>query len=319
VSPTQLEDFGECPQKFLFKHLLGVYDIDDPEREVQIHHREKGTLDHRILERFYRDLDSETIAAAAAALPRLDEALATRLESFIDVAFDEFEEEYPPFNRAVRDIERRATKRILRNFLVADLGELAAAGLVPRHFEYRFGPKYAERGNVAHPESFTVEAEGVTIRVDGSIDRIDSDGEHFRIVDYKSGKALRHKELAKKIDRGVRMQLALYAMAVARFFGVEAAQVAGAIKPLVVSADVKATTFAFALAEKEGALVETIALFIRSMLAGRFPAFPNERDDDFNSCKYCPVNHSCRTKHDVDERYAVQAHRDPRTLLSESR
>ena len=45
------------------------------------------------------------------------------------------------------------------------------------------------------------------------------------------------------------------------------------------------------------------------------PAFPNE-DDEFNSCKYCPVNHSCRTKHDLDERYAMQQQRDPRTLLS---
>ncbi|HWW61906.1 MAG TPA: PD-(D/E)XK nuclease family protein, partial [Thermoanaerobaculia bacterium] len=54
VTPTQLEDFGECPQKFLLKHILGVTDIDDPERELQIHHRDKGTIDHRILERFYR-------------------------------------------------------------------------------------------------------------------------------------------------------------------------------------------------------------------------------------------------------------------------
>ena len=56
-------------------------------------------------------------------------------------------------------------------------------------------------------------------------------------------------------------------------------------------------------------------LFVAAMLRGAFPAFPNDRDDDFNSCKYCPVNHSCRTKHDEAERYAVTRMNDPRTLL----
>src|SRR5205085_3932074 len=50
VSPTHLEDFGECPQKFLLERILGVDDLDDPERELQINHRDKGSIDHRILE-----------------------------------------------------------------------------------------------------------------------------------------------------------------------------------------------------------------------------------------------------------------------------
>ena len=53
-SNTQLEDFGECPQKFFFKHILHVEEYDDPDRELQMHHREKGKLDHTILERFYK-------------------------------------------------------------------------------------------------------------------------------------------------------------------------------------------------------------------------------------------------------------------------
>jgi hypothetical protein len=63
--------------------------------------------------------------------------------------------------------------------------------------------------------------------------------------------------------------------------------------------------------------VETLSIFVRAILGGVFPAFPNERDEDFNSCKYCPVNHSCRIKHDADQRYAVQQHKDPRTLLQD--
>jgi hypothetical protein len=318
VSPTQLEDFGECPQKFLLKHLLGVTELDAPEREVQIHHREKGSIDHRILEGFYRNVSEGDLAEAAASLPQLPEPLAARLDVLIDQQFDAHEADVPPFNRTVRDIERRATKRILREFVLNDLADLDAQELVPRWFEYRFGSR-PRRGDPTrpndHPEPFVINAGGMAVRVEGTIDRIDMnrDATKARIVDYKSGKALRHLNLADKIDRGVRLQLALYAMAVAEFFACPPEQISGAIKPIV--AEGKPAKFAFALHEKRDGLLETLEIFARAILDGAFPAFPNDNDAEFNSCKYCPVNHSCRTRHDLDERYAVQQQKDPRTLL----
>ncbi|HEX2831701.1 MAG TPA: PD-(D/E)XK nuclease family protein [Thermoanaerobaculia bacterium] len=313
LSPTQLEDFGECPQKFLLKHILRVEDIEDPERALQIHHRDKGTIDHQILERFYRHTTEEQLHAAAAALPRLPEEMIERLEALVDAGFDEHEQQYPPFNRTVRDIERRATKRILREFVSADIADLAAQELMPRWFEYRFGRKHKEAN---HPEPFVVDTGVMQVRVEGTVDRIDVGPERFRIVDYKSGKAGRHANLSDKIDRGVRLQLALYAMAVTEFFAADPASVSGTIKPLVAG-DVKAEKFAFALHEKRETLLETLRIFMRAIAGGAFPAFPNENDLEFNSCKYCPVNHSCRTKHDADERYALQQKSDPRTLLNE--
>ncbi|HYI08918.1 MAG TPA: PD-(D/E)XK nuclease family protein [Thermoanaerobaculia bacterium] len=314
LSPTQLEDFGECPQKFFFKHILGAVDIDQPERELQIHPREKGTADHEVLERFYRAMSEDDIARAAAALPKLPDDVAARLDGIIDDAFVKLAETVPPFNHTIRDIERRATKRLLREFLAHDLTDLAEEGLVPRWFEYRFGAVRRGRGESDHPEPFVVHAGGVPVKVEGTVDRIDQGVDRYRIVDYKSGKALRHSGLADKIDRGVRLQLALYAMAVTEFFGADPAHVTATIKPLVVN-DLKLEKFAFALHEKRDALLQTLEIFMRAILGGEFPAFPNE-NDDFNSCKYCPVNHSCRTRHDLDESYAVRQFRDPRTLLS---
>ncbi|MEO8033363.1 MAG: PD-(D/E)XK nuclease family protein, partial [Acidobacteriota bacterium] len=311
VSPTQLEDFGECPQKFLLKHLLGVRDLEDPEREVQINARDKGSLDHRILERFYRQLRVEELDVARHTLPRLPAALTERLEAAIDEEFDAMEAEAPAFNATVRGIERRAARRNLRDFVALDLSDLLEKGLRPRFFEYKFGPKYQA---AEHPGSFIVQTRGLPLRVDGSIDRIDTDGRHFRIVDYKSGKALRHQNLGKKLDRGVRLQLALYAMAVAEFFDAPVANVSGTIKPLISGSPGR---FEFELGEKQVALTETLDIFVAAISSGIFPAFPNEgeRTDDFDSCKYCPVNHSCRTRHDLDEKVAIRAARDPRTLL----
>ena len=303
ISPTQLEDFGECPQKFLLKHLLGVRDYDDPDRELQMHPREKGKLDHTILERFYKSVD---------VLPPPD--LRERIDAIIEAAFDEEEARVPAFNRVMRHIERKATKRNLYAFLADDIADLLASDLRPKHFEYKFGPKYAKRGAVDHPEPFVITTHDVAIRVEGSIDRIDEGPNSMRIVDYKSGKALRHVQLAEKIDRGVRLQLALYAMAVAEFFGRPA--ISGAIKPLIVR-DTDPKKLRFQLSESEPRLRETLDLFVKSMLRGAFPAFPNDEDKEknFNACKYCPVNHSCRTRHSDAERRIVLPQKDPRTLL----
>jgi len=287
-SPTALEDFGECPQKFLMKYLLGAFDVDDPERELQIHHREKGSIDHRILETFYRSLTDDDYVRASESLPEVPRELIARLERAIDAEFDRCESDAPAFNQNIRAIERRATKRILRDFIARDLTDIFETNFRPQQFEYKF-----ERGR---------------------IDRIDMDGERIRIIDYKSGKALRHVNLAEKIDRGVRLQLAVYANAIAEAFHTDPANVIGVIRP-VASGEAKPASFTFNLGQKRAALQETLGIFSRAIASGRFPAFPNEKD--FNSCKYCPVNHSCRTKHDAEEKYAVSQLHHPRTLLQQ--
>jgi len=314
VSPTQLEDFGECPQKFFFKHILGVRDVDDPEHELQLNARDKGKLDHGILERLYKTLTDDDYARAAAALPQLDDVIGNRLDTLVDQAFADIASNIPPFNPTMREIERTATKRILREFVAHDLADLESNGFRPKHFEYRFG-KTRYSAVPDHPEPFVMGvADGVDLRVDGTIDRVDAGADGYRIIDYKGGKATRHKDLGKKIDRGVRLQLALYAMAVSQFFDADAAKVRGAIKPLVTS-DTNATRFAFELSEKEAELRTTLNLFVSSIIDGVFPAFPADDDADFNACKYCPVNHSCRTKHDFAEKYLITRHNEPRTLL----
>ncbi len=331
VSPTQLEDFGECPQKFLLKVILKVESVEDPDRELQINPRDKGSLDHRILENFYRGMSDDDLAEAEAQLPQLPVALVSRLEAAIDAEFDRLDATAPPFNRNVRAIERRATRRILRDFVVRDLADLAENGLRPRWFEYSFGDKYQRReGGATHPEPFVVTAAGIPISIEGQIDRIDVGGHevnletskprdlatsvHFRIVDYKSGKAIRHVKLADKIDRGVRLQLALYAMAVAQFFGISETAIRGTIKPLVTG-DQKLASYGFDLATHVDGVRATLEIFASSIARGFFPAYPDDRD--FISCKYCPVNHSCRTKHDAEEARAVRQSKDPRTLLGE--
>jgi len=284
LSPTELENFGECPQKFLLKRMFGVRDHDDPDRELQMHHREKGKLDHRILERFYRSMDT---------FPPRD--VRAQLDRIVDELFDEEETRVPAFNRVMRAIERRATKRSLLAFITDDVADLEASQLRPKYFEYKFGP-----------EPFVIGDHAVPIAVKGVVDRIDAGANTLRIIDYKSGTAKRYKKLEERIALGTRLQLPLYAIAVSRLL--EAANVSGEIKPLV--ADEKQEKMRFELADIEQRLNQTVDLFVASMRRGFFPAYPEE-----DACKYCPVSSSCRTKHSDAEQRTLSKFESPRDLL----
>ncbi len=89
----------------------------------------------------------------------------------------------------------------------------------------------------------------------------------------------------------------------------------GAIKPIAGTS--KLSDYSFELADHESRLRETLALFVEAIQRGDFPAFPNEKDSDYNACKYCPVNHSCRTRHDADEKRSVLRASEPRALFEE--
>ena len=309
ISPTHLEDFGECPQKFLLRRLLGVEDLEDPDLELQTERRDKGNADHTVLEQFYRGLTSEELERAAVTLPVLDPEIAARLDGLVDATYDALEAEKPPFNRALRAIERRGTKRLLRRFVAADIADLTEQGLEPAFFEYSFGTQ--RRGTPDREEAFALDASGVRLSITGIIDRIDRGGNRHRVVDYKSGKALRQLNLSEKIGRGVRLQLALYAMAIAGFFDLDPAQVSGTIKPIVPGEGPR--KYAFELSEHADGLRATLDSFVSAILGGNFPAYP-----DRDWCTYCPVGHSCRTHHDQLEKREVLRAGDARALLRET-
>ena len=296
IAPTALDHFGECPQRFFFRTILDVRELEDPEHELQIDLRKKGTLDHRILERFYRQLPADWISGGVTgSVPRLGPRVAGSLDEIIEAEFDRFDRENPPVNPTFRRIEKRLTRETLHEFVAADMADLSRSDYQPAHFEYRFGTSDTY-GPPDHPEAVVVSAGDHPIRVYGSVDRIDrkSDGT-LRVVDYKSGKAARFHNLARLIDQGRHLQLAFYALAIEQIFSVTGSRVEAMIKPI---ADPRSGSekFSFRLWERKDSLRETLELFSRSIVAGRFPALPSK-----DNCKYCPATLSCRSKHDADD------------------
>ena len=301
ISPTYLEDFGECPQKFLFRRLLRADELDDPEHEPQINYLDKGRLDHRILERFYREGHEEIGQIIEAGSPMLTPLLKNSLSIIVEEEFQRFDRESPPFNPTIRRLEQSLTESNLERFIGTDLVELMESGFRPIHYEYSFGTD--RHGPAPYPSPIPLQVADIEMSLKGTIDRIDRAGaadspvQRLRVVDYKSGKAGRHTSLSKKLEEGLRLQLALYALAAEEIFQLTASRISGTIKPLGMTGKQNLGRFGFELAEQKENLLKNLQLFVESMTAGLFPALPSEE-----SCRYCPMNHSCRTMYDPEER-----------------
>lgn len=300
LSPSNLEWFGECPHRFLYSRILGIDDLGEPEDAMQIEQRQKGSLDHAILQRFYE----EVFAGKPDVAPQWSQDLAGRLSKTIDESFDEFDATHPAANPPLRKMERAMTHAKLAAFVAADLEALRSAGLVPRHFEHQFGDPSSESGRIP------IGIGGVVLPMHGFIDRIDAgvEGERRRIVDYKSGKAGKQRELAKKIDAGQSLQLALYAIAIAQLFELGDERVSGRILPLDLP-ESKDRDFGFELAEKRVELEKILPLFMDAMRSGVYPTFIGEW------CKYCALVPHCRTKYSPEEQTITSQHDNARAML----
>lgn len=308
VSPTSLEDFGDCPHKFFVGRLLGISELADPDNEPQMHVRDKGTLDHSVLEKFYRGAPALE-QLKHPELPRLSETGRKRLRQIVAEVFDEFDKRRPPFNETIRRIERSISLAGLERFLGRDLQDLFDAGLRPSHLEYAFGTD--REGPPDYPDPVPLHAGDLEFAIRGRIDRIDAaeDGRR-RIVDYKSYASKKYLDIALQVATGRRIQLALYAMAIQTIFGLPDEALSGVIKG--IRGETKLEKLSFGLAECKEELLRTLETFAVAITRGQFPAFP-----EAESCKYCAVNFACRSKYDAEEQRALAEYENALELIRE--
>lgn len=191
TSATALQAWAECPHAYLMQHLLGVEVIEDAERKLEIDPLDRGTLIHRILQRFV----TEQIAADGAAPwtgPALQQLLATAESVFADY------ERRGVTGRPM--FWRRDRARILSDltrFAAEDDGR-------PLATELRFD-------DVDYPLP-----DGRTVRFRGFIDRIDDTGPgSARVTDYKTGSTSGYSGLCAEDphQHGTHLQLAVYGTA----------------------------------------------------------------------------------------------------------
>jgi RecB family exonuclease len=264
VSAHQLEDHATCAFRTLGKRLLRI-EIDDRD-DAELGARERGTLLHRCLERFFRRLRDEGLLP----LRGLPEEIALLREVAAE-EMDAFAQEEYVGHRALWELKRAELLETLVSVIESD------REAQPVELERRFG--------FDDPESWPALRIG-DVHVRGIVDRIDRlpDGT-LLVLDYKSG---RKETLAAKLKPEVLLapefQLALYAEMLrqrepaarvdAAYFSLKDAQRTKSLRANGI--DLDALPLAQAVQER-----------VAKMRAGRFEARPL-------SCDYCQLKPACR-------------------------
>jgi RecB family exonuclease len=274
LSPTSLEHYGACGFRYFLGSVLRLRGVEEPEEAETIGAAERGTLVHRVLERFFSQQRDDGRPAPG------ERWTGTDLEALIGI----FEEEYGHLRELGRagldvyaDFDRRQLRADLAAFIEADNDFRVDTGAVPSEFELRLPPTPV--GDV---------------QLSGFVDRIDRspDGRKAWVIDYKTGSSSPYEKAddGDPFAGGTKLQLPVYVLAAAGADEVEALY-------WFVSRRAEFKRIPYEDTPENRQRFEATLQAIRAgQRAGAFPAVPGDEDDfygGFTNCKYCDFDRLC--------------------------
>ena len=294
VSPTSLESWATCPFRYLLQRVLRVREVERPEATDRIGPLERGSLVHKVLAEFLDGVEPRTEPDQP-----WDDAERGLLLAIGERYCNEAESEGLTGRPLLWKLDRRRILRELERFLDTDEEIRRALGVVPRasarELAFGFG------GDSGAPAAITL-ADGRVVRFHGFIDRVDQgpSGSPIVVFDYKTG---RPEDPTKGLERGNKLQLPVYALAMA-------------------GDDRKADVHAYYWSTREfdmGALAgikldeptldqftDNVSTIVEGIGAGVFPAFPDKPRQDgrgretWENCCYCAFDRVCAPARDDD-------------------
>ena len=313
LSPTSLEIWATCPFRYLMGHILGVAALEEPEEVWTISPLEKGSLVHRVLDRFIRTVQE------CGELPSPNQPWRPEHRSLLDQlaeeAFAEAESRGVAGKALLWEMQQEAIRSDLEAFLEADAGLRGRFGVTPHLVEVGFGLRHAADGDPTLPPAERQVPDVGALRFGGAVDRVDLDpsGRVALVLDYKTGSASSYEALKKDpVDAGRRLQLPIYALALQNILGEDVTVYAAY---WFVSARGK---FVLLPPEPVGLpqVVESfdaaIGTIAQGIAAGLFPANPGAEDrGGFANCGWCDFQSLCPSRRDVLWR---RKQADPRLL-----
>ena len=221
LSPTSIETYASCPRRWFFTNALGVGEVDRPEEVDRLQPRDKGTLAHRILERFVGE------AIEAGSVPAPGESWgAAGDERLLEVAAEEFADfERRGLTGHPRwwDHDRHEIVGVLTQTLRRDDLLRAEHSATPVAVELTFGRD-------GRPPLEVSLDDGRVVAIAGQADRVDEVPGGVMVHDYKFASSNPYRGLDTPIGAGGdplaggrRLQLLTYAEAAAQQRGIDRA------------------------------------------------------------------------------------------------
>ena len=308
LSPTSLETYATCPRRWFFSHALKLRTHDRPEEIERIDGRERGTLAHRVLERFF----DEVITSGSAPAPgeAWSDAARERLGAICDEECAAAEARGITGHPRWWAHDRAEIHRVLQRTLTGDEEQRRRFGTAPVAVELTFGRQGA-------PPLVVDLGDGRSLQLAGQADRVDRgtdvDG-HTRVVvwDYKYSKPTAFDGIVKDeaaggdpLAGGTKIQLVAYAMA------------AGADRDLDVPSDAEVHASYWFLrpphtnehrgyavdADLQRRFARVLGVLADGIAAGRFPARPGDHAyhwGNFEHCAWCEFDSICPRDRDEE-------------------
>ncbi|MBE7492516.1 MAG: PD-(D/E)XK nuclease family protein [Planctomycetes bacterium] len=314
-SPSQFDVYAECPQRFWARYVIGVKPVQEPTLDTPAW--AVGTLLHTTFEKFVLLLrreagQPETLPDPAARQPvnllqlaggNTDAAreLGHRLVArAFEQACAEHQVQGPFWSGLSRLITSGLAgaggefgRGVLARFVEHELAR-NAEGYGVRFTEFSFGKDATGPDALSAPVELPVP--GGSVRLQGSVDRVDEGPRGLEIVDYKTGKA----KTTAEVRDGVAFQLPLYLAAISRVTGTEPAGMSYLKTPVEEELERDDVTLlrgqpAYDVADLvRNRLPQRLANMVSAMTAGLFvhvPFVPVNK-----ACQYCDYAAGCAVR-----------------------
>ncbi|MYL03247.1 MAG: hypothetical protein F4011_03580 [Acidimicrobiaceae bacterium] len=283
TSASRLEMWAGCPHAYFMRHVLRVEAIDDADDDHRISPLERGSLVHRILERWLAEAITEGAVPAPGA--RWPESWRAHLLTVAEEECDRLAARGLVGRRLYWEHDRRQILADLVRFLDFDDEQRASYRSQPAAVELGFGMPHSASGPV------TVEiGNGRSMSVRGSIDRVDATPHGgLLVVDYKTGSARAYEKLGPEDPTlgGHRLQLVLYDLAARSLLGIaDTADGHGAY--WFVSTKGQFSDIGYATNAARRQVLQAVNAIIDGVGDGLFPLHPDEPVwRPWISCGYC--------------------------------
>lgn len=305
LPPTALEHWATCPRRYAFERILRVGAVERPESIDDISAADRGTLVHRILERFV----GEHLGAIEPDQP-WSTVDRERLHAIATEEFAAAERAGATGTALLWKLSQRRIRATLDRWLTDDAAVRQERGLVPTAVELEFGaPAGAPTDGTEPDPAVLVAVAGREFRLRGKVDRVDRspDGDTVAVYDYKTGSAKPYVAIQPKTKRtgpfdptlgGTALQLPVYALA-ARQRHPDATSVEAAY--WFVSGSDPGRRIGYPLDERhETEFRRVLGHIADGIEGGVFPANPG--DDSFfgfDHCRTCAFDRVCPRDRDV--------------------
>jgi len=286
VSPTRLEAWVACPHGWFMQYVLGLQPVEQPDEQLQITPRNRGTLVHDALDRFHRQVISGELPQPGPQgwSPR---HLVALLAAFEAVA-GKLELEGATGRTAFWRSEQHRQQHELASWLRKDSLFVVARGAQVIASEHRFGFDDGLPAVITLPD-------GTEMKLRGSVDRIDrcADGS-LVVTDHKTSGDGSYKAITNTDPTagGTKFQLPAYVQAARALAGVGADTPVLAEYGFFGKASYRRVTCNIGT-ESWPQITDALQNIVHHIRSGLFVARPEKSQFklSFVACEYCDPDH----------------------------